>query len=575
MNRLTVVVLVGLWGCPEGVQDEMVRVDWHPDGPFLIDRYEHPNALGRFPTSGVSLAEAKAACVEAGKHLCTATEWRAACAGPEGRRWPWGDRPVPRICRLEETAGGHTSTVDAGANEDGNHPGIAASGAYMDCRTPEGVHDLAGNLEEWVQDDWQGRAGSLEGGAWYTRQSYADCSGRYSRAPDYRLSVEQGIGSAGFRCCKRDGEVTPELVARDADQRSTAPPVLEDPGADEVALGGGRFMDRWAWPNRPGVLPAQGVSWTTASEACAGVGKRLCGVAEWERACGGPEALAFPYGEAFVPDACPSDSGQPALLGAHFACVSPLGASDLVGNGWEWTATPLDLDGLRAGRGRLRELRGGGWGGDPRKARCRPADGYPAAPETSVHEELGFRCCRGPVPGAAPTSHAARELACPDGMVGLEAEGRFCIDQHEHPGAAGSPPLGGLDATEAADQCGAVGKRLCTRAEWSAACAGAEGRRWPDGDTWTGACHVDDEAPGPRAVGAGRCASPEGVHELSGNLWEWTLGPAGPELRGGGWLLGAGLAQCRATATPPSRTPGLAEWGVRCCADPVVGTAPG
>ncbi len=576
---------LGLAGCPEGQSDEMVRIDWHPDGPFEIDRYEHPNVLGRFPTAGVPLSEAIAACAAAGKHLCTATEWRAACAGPTGRRWPWGDHPVPQICRLEVEAGGHTSAVDAqagGPNEDGNHPGIAASGAYMDCATPEGVHDLAGNLEEWVQDDWLGRAGSLEGGAWYTRQSYADCSGDYSRAPDYRLSVDQAVGSAGFRCCRRAEPVDAELVGRDAADRRAAAAALSTaaapaPGDAAVPLGEGRAMDRLPWPNRPGALPLLGVSWTEAAALCAGAGRRLCETGEWERACAGPEGLPFPYGARHVPAACATERSAPAPLGQHLACVSAVGAVDLVGNGWEWTATALALPGLRGDRAPLRELRGGGLRGDPLKARCAPADGYPALPEDAVHPAVGFRCCRGPAPALAapPAPPPAPAVACPPGMVGLRegagvSENGVCVDVYESGAAAGERPRGGLDAAAARALCGAAGKRLCTRAEWSRACGGtgALGRRGPTGDRWTGGCHVDDAAPGPRAAGTGDCRSPEGVAELSGNLWEWTEGPAGPELRGGGWLLGAGRGQCRATSRPPAEVAGLAEWGVRCCADP-------
>ena len=45
---------------------------------------------------------------------------------------------------------------------------VAKSGEKERCHTPDGVHDLVGNLEEWVWDDWKGLPGGLEGGAWYT-----------------------------------------------------------------------------------------------------------------------------------------------------------------------------------------------------------------------------------------------------------------------------------------------------------------------------------------------------------------------------------------------------------------------
>lgn len=559
-----VLLLVVATGCPEGRGDDMQRIDWHPDGVFSIDRYEFPNQIGQFPTHGVTLQEAVEACAEAGKHLCTATEWRAACRGPEGRRWPWGDRPIPDICRLEVDAGGHTSLVDQGANEDGKLSGVAASGAYRDCSTPEGVHDLAGNLEEWVQDDWLGRSGSLEGGAWYTRQSYADCSGDYSRSPDYRLEVDQPVGSAGFRCCTRaEGGVTAALVAADAHARRVLPAAEGPaPGTEEVPIGEDRWMDRMPWPNVQGALPQLGATWTEAGALCGAVGKRLCTAAEWEQACAGPDGLAFPYGNRHVPSACPA---AVSASGTFFACESPAGALDMIGGGWEWTATPLAMADLQGGRGPLVEIRGGGSADDPHKARCRPEDGYPAVPMDQSHPALRFRCCRGPLPPVpAPVPPAHR---CPEGMRALGTS--VCVDALEHPNVGGGLPTGGLSAAEAVSACASAGKRLCTTDEWLAACGGTTGRRWPTGDTWTGGCFVQDGAQGPRPSGAGDCVSPDGVGDLAGNLWEWTEGPGGPELRGGGWLLGAGLAQCRARAVPPEGAEGRAEWGARCCAEPV------
>ena len=72
---------------------------------------------------------------------------------------------------------------------------------------------MIGNLEEWVLDDWKGQRGMLEGGASYTHETYADCTGRYSRMPDYRLSPTQNIVSAGARCCWSKTPLTKELVS--------------------------------------------------------------------------------------------------------------------------------------------------------------------------------------------------------------------------------------------------------------------------------------------------------------------------------------------------------------------------
>ncbi len=198
-------LVLGLAGCPEPSTDRMVALALDDGTPFRIDKYEYPNREGQYPQRGVTFAEAERLCAEAGKRLCTAAEWRRACAGPGGaNRYGYADHLVPNICRVEiDLPAGHTSLTNAGEDpvDRPQEGGVTASGSYWDCRTPEGVHDLVGNLEEWVLDDPAVGGAGLEGGAWYTRKAWADCTGRYSRAPDYRLDPTQPVASAGFRCC--------------------------------------------------------------------------------------------------------------------------------------------------------------------------------------------------------------------------------------------------------------------------------------------------------------------------------------------------------------------------------------
>ena len=64
------------------------------------------------------------------------------------------------------------------------------------------------------------------------------------------------------------------------------------------------------------------------------------------------------------------------------------------------------------------------------------------------------------------------------------------------------------------------------------------------------------------------CKTPEGVFDLSGNLWEWTTSEySDGVLRGGGWNLSAGLGQCRSKAAAQSSYH-AGEVGVRCCYSP-------
>ncbi len=556
----------------------MVAISATPGGPgaFWIDQHEFPNKAGEKPTLYTDLSMAREGCAAVGKRVCTAAEWRRACSGPEGHRYGYGPTFEPGRCHSEDKLpSGHTSMMKP-------EQLVAASGAYPNCRTSEGVVDMPGNLEEWVLDDWKGMDGMLEGGAWYTLADYADCSGLYSRHPDYRLSTDKKVYSAGFRCCWTPAPPTEADIRADADARigaaralsSTAPYAPEN----EVEVAPGRFMDTYEYPNRVGEVPVVGVTWGEARGLCEAAGKRLCSAKEWEDACAGPDRLPWPYGDRPVTGACATLGTGIAKSGHHLACVSPSGVHDLAGNVWEWTDTPLDAPVLAPpGGAALREIRGGSWTTDDLKATCLPRDGYPLAPEGAVFPDLGFRCCRGESEASQAAVKQPATLTCPAGMVPLDG---YCIDRFEHPDHQFQPVLGNLDWDDAKAACAGVGKHVCTEAEWLGACEGPAHRRWPYGNVYVkDACQDSSDVAADRGGGATRagkrtkCVTPEGVGDLSSNLWEWVERSSDPALggrprgviRGGGWNISAGLGQCRAVFAP-SPTYRAPELGVRCCA---------
>lgn len=133
----------------------------------------------------LGLAEARAYCRAKGGRLPTDDEWVVAAAGKKPRRYPWGDTGA--VCR--RAAWGLSSGPCA-------HAGAAAGpdtiGAHPDGATELGIHDLAGNVAEWVEAG-EGRA-RLRGGSYAT-----------ALATDLRTWAAREPGSevprdAGARC---------------------------------------------------------------------------------------------------------------------------------------------------------------------------------------------------------------------------------------------------------------------------------------------------------------------------------------------------------------------------------------
>jgi formylglycine-generating enzyme required for sulfatase activity len=129
------------------------------------------------------------------------------------------------------------------------------------------------------------------------------------------------------------------------------------------------------------------------------------------------------------------------------------------------------------------------------------------------------------------------ELEAPERLV---TTGEYWIDKFEYPSVLGEMPLTNVTWYKARDLCRKQGKDLPTERQWEKACRGPEGYIYPYGNTYDKRKSRTDLSwrDGPAVSGAyPESVSGYGVYDMSGNVWEWTLGEdiEGRAVRGGFW----------------------------------------
>jgi formylglycine-generating enzyme required for sulfatase activity len=190
-----------LWNDPRwNLANHPVNVSWYEAVAYCRWLTERLQTAGRLPADYEI-------------RLPTEAEWEWAARGPQGRRWPWGDRWQPGCCDSEEAGIKRTSAV-------GSFPAGAGGGWWdqsdrLSGLEPRGevLHDLAGNVWEWCSTRWQNHplpvlatewaADYLEGkdrrvlhgGSWYDKQDWCRGASRGWRLPD------DWRDAWGFRCC--------------------------------------------------------------------------------------------------------------------------------------------------------------------------------------------------------------------------------------------------------------------------------------------------------------------------------------------------------------------------------------
>ncbi len=211
----------GVGGCPAG----MIPVDtfcidqyeaslWlvHPDqttspwSPYHTPSTERVRAVsiaGAVPQGYITGDQAAAACVEAGKRLCTNAEWLRACQGPATTTYPYGSTLQLGTCndhRGVHPAVEYFGTSDPWIWSELGHPCINQLADSLDttgdnpgCVTAEGAFDMMGNLHEWTSDP----GGTFRGG-FYVDTSINGPGCLYATTAHNTAHWDY---STGFRCC--------------------------------------------------------------------------------------------------------------------------------------------------------------------------------------------------------------------------------------------------------------------------------------------------------------------------------------------------------------------------------------
>ena len=108
---------------------------------------------GNHPINCVDFAQATSYCGSLQKRLLTNEEWEYTSRGSEARPYPWGaDKPTDQLCWSGVTL--HTGTCPVASSPKGD--------------SPQGIHDLAGNVFEWTtkKDDARTPTRDGRGGSW-------------------------------------------------------------------------------------------------------------------------------------------------------------------------------------------------------------------------------------------------------------------------------------------------------------------------------------------------------------------------------------------------------------------------
>lgn len=176
---------------------ELQKLIWH----VITVHSVQDETLAQWPALYVTWKEAEGLCRSQGKRLPTEAEWEKAARGPDGNLFPWGQQLPDNTLAMFGQHHVHEIPILAAVSS-----GEAGKSYY-------GLHHMAGNVAEWV-NDWfgfdyyaympernppgpsSGRYKSLRGGSWKSNRIMLRTATR-SGAPSHQRSA-----TVGFRCAK-------------------------------------------------------------------------------------------------------------------------------------------------------------------------------------------------------------------------------------------------------------------------------------------------------------------------------------------------------------------------------------
>jgi sulfatase modifying factor 1 len=182
--------------------------EWSPFFNPGTTRVRALSRAGAVPQGYISGVQAESACEEAGKRLCTDTEWLRACQGSMGVTYPYStsaasDVRMTGVCNDHRDV--HPAVERFGTSDAWIYSmlddacisqlpmSLARTGAYDGCISEPGAFDMMGNLHEWTSDP----AGTFRGGFYV--DTVLNGPGCLYRTTAHDVSHHDY--STGFRCC--------------------------------------------------------------------------------------------------------------------------------------------------------------------------------------------------------------------------------------------------------------------------------------------------------------------------------------------------------------------------------------